>query len=144
MSTTTDHFALALQQLREHEKEALGNCRRCRPDSVDLARHVGQSEAYELAVAAVERYGEEARGMEEQAEYGTERDKQTARPLKSLKPLETCQACGGDIYPGQRVYVIDAHQYIIHASESCLAKYYAVDEMTIEEALGVELTKNPT
>ena len=55
-------------------------------------------------------------------------------PQEAL-PLEQCQGCGGEIYPGEDVYVVDG--YIIHARVDCLVSYVSPRYMTIEEALGV-------
>ena len=47
-----------------------------------------------------------------------------------------CEGCGGEIYPGEEVYVIDGE--ILHSEWECLMEYIGVRIMTIEEALGVE------
>ena len=54
---------------------------------------------------------------------------------KGVPPLEQCQACGGEIYPGEDVYVLD-DGYILHADRDCLVKYVAPETKTIEQALG--------
>ena len=54
---------------------------------------------------------------------------------QNVAPLQYCHACGGEIYPGEDVYVIDG--YIIHARVDCLVSYVSPRYMTIEEALGV-------
>ena len=56
-------------------------------------------------------------------------------PQEAL-PLEQCQGCGGEIYPGEDVYVVDG--YILHSDPDCLVKYIDPEEKSIEEALGVE------
>jgi len=55
---------------------------------------------------------------------------------QDVAPLEYCQGCGGEIYPGEDVYVIDGD--ITHADWECLVRYIDPEVMTIEEALGVK------
>lgn len=55
-------------------------------------------------------------------------------PQEAL-PLEQCQGCGCEIYPGEDVYVVDG--YILHSDPDCLVKYIDPEEKSIEEALGV-------
>lgn len=50
--------------------------------------------------------------------------------------LETCQACGEEIYPGEYVYIVDG--YILHNNWECLAWYINPEVKTIEEALEIE------
>ena len=47
-----------------------------------------------------------------------------------------CEGCGGEIYEGEDVYVVDG--VILHAEWDCLYQYIDPDFMTVEEALGVE------
>lgn len=47
-----------------------------------------------------------------------------------------CEGCGGEIYEGEDVYVVDG--VILHAERDCLYQYIDPDFMTVEEALGVE------
>lgn len=47
-----------------------------------------------------------------------------------------CEGCGGEIYEGEDVYVVDG--VILHADWDCLYQYIDPEFMTIEEALGVE------
>ena len=47
-----------------------------------------------------------------------------------------CEACGGEIYEGEDVYVVDG--VILHAEWDCLHQYIDPDFMTVEEALGVK------
>ena len=47
-----------------------------------------------------------------------------------------CEGCGGEIYPGEDVYVVDG--VILHAEWDCLVQYIDPEVKTIEEALGVE------
>ena len=47
-----------------------------------------------------------------------------------------CEGCGGEIYPGEDVYVVDG--VILHAEWECLVQYIDPEVKTIEEALGVE------
>jgi len=56
--------------------------------------------------------------------------------LGKLEPLEECQGCGGDIFPGEEVYILDG--YIIHADLDCLKSYVAPETKTIEEALKIK------
>lgn len=53
------------------------------------------------------------------------------------KVMAECQGCGGEIYPGEDVYVIDG--YIIHATVDCLISFVKPGYMKIEEALGVQV-----
>ncbi len=50
--------------------------------------------------------------------------------------LAYCEGCGGEIYEGEDVYVVDG--VILHAEWECLVQYIDPDFMTVEEALGVE------
>jgi len=50
--------------------------------------------------------------------------------------LAYCEGCGGEIYEGEDVYVVDG--VILHAELDCLYQYIDPDFMTVEEALGVE------
>ncbi len=50
--------------------------------------------------------------------------------------LANCEACSGEIYPGEYVYVLN--ECIVHADVNCLLAYLDLKAMTIEEALGVE------
>ena len=69
-----------------------------------------------------------------------DRFSQGRRDPAETSPLETCQACGGDIYPGEDVYVVDG--YILHHDPECLLGYALesgmLGEMTIGEALEVK------
>jgi len=51
--------------------------------------------------------------------------------------LATCEACGGEIYPGESVYVADGN--VFHCDAGCLISYLLengwLGEMSIEEAL---------
>jgi len=47
-----------------------------------------------------------------------------------------CEGCGGEIYEGEEVYVVDGE--ILHAEWECLVQYIDPELMTVEEALGVE------
>lgn len=53
---------------------------------------------------------------------------------QSVAPLETCEACGGEIYPGEDVYVVNGD--ILHNDWECLVRYINPEVMTVEEALG--------
>lgn len=59
---------------------------------------------------------------------------------QDVAPVEFCEACGGEIYPGEDVYVLDG--YIFHRDPDCLLIYMLesgmLGEMTIEDALGVQ------
>ena len=55
---------------------------------------------------------------------------------QDVAPLEQCQSCGGEIYPGENVYVVDG--YILHAERECLARHINLEVMAVEEALGVK------
>ena len=48
-----------------------------------------------------------------------------------------CEGCGGEIYEGEEVYVVDG-EVLLHAEWECLVKYIGPKLMTVEEALGVE------
>ena len=48
-----------------------------------------------------------------------------------------CEGCGGEIYEGEDVYVVDG--VILHAEWDCLYQYIDPGFMTVEEALGVEV-----
>lgn len=54
--------------------------------------------------------------------------------------LATCKACGGEIYPGESVYVLNG--YIFHCDLDCLLEHMLelgmVERMDIEDALGVQ------
>ena len=50
--------------------------------------------------------------------------------------LAYCEGCGGEIYEGEDVYVVDG--VILHAEWDCLYQYIDPDFMTVEEAFGVE------
>lgn len=54
--------------------------------------------------------------------------------------MAECAGCGGEIYPGEDVYVLDG--YIFHRDPDCLLIYMLesgmLGEMTIEDALGVQ------
>lgn len=56
---------------------------------------------------------------------------------QDAEPLEQCQACGGEIYPGEDVYLVNGH--ILHNDWDCLLRYIAPETKTIEEALGLEV-----
>lgn len=56
---------------------------------------------------------------------------------QNVAPLEQCQACGREIYPGEDVYILDG--YIIHATVDCLISFVKPGYMKIEEALGVQV-----
>ena len=45
-----------------------------------------------------------------------------------------CFACGGEIYEGEYIYVVDG--FIIHRNSECLLKHVDPIEETVEEALG--------
>ncbi len=47
-----------------------------------------------------------------------------------------CEGCGGEIYQGEDVYVVD--DVILHAEWDCLYQYIDPKLKTVEEALGVE------
>jgi len=47
-----------------------------------------------------------------------------------------CKGCGGEIYEGEDVYVVDG--LILHAEWDCLYQYIDPKLKTVEEALGVE------
>jgi len=49
------------------------------------------------------------------------------------QPLELCQGCGKEIYPGETVYVVD--DYVMHNDITCLIQFVAPEVKTIEEAL---------
>lgn len=55
---------------------------------------------------------------------------------QSANVMAYCEGCGGEIYEGQDVYVVDNE--ILHAEWDCLMQYIEPEHMTIEEALGVE------
>ena len=48
-----------------------------------------------------------------------------------------CEGCGGEIYEGEDVYVVEDGE-ILHAEWECLVQYIDPEVKTIEEALGVE------
>jgi hypothetical protein len=48
-----------------------------------------------------------------------------------------CEGCGGEIYEGEDVYVVEGE--ILHAEWKCLVQYIDPEVKTIEEALGVEV-----
>jgi len=50
--------------------------------------------------------------------------------------LVYCEGCGGEIYEGEDVYVVDGA--ILHAELDCLYQYIDPELKTVEEALGVE------
>jgi len=50
--------------------------------------------------------------------------------------MANCEGCGGEIYEGEDVYVVDG--VILHAEWDCLYQYIDPEFMTVEEALGVE------
>lgn len=59
------------------------------------------------------------------------------RPDPAEAPaLAHCAGCGGEIYPGEDVYVVDGE--ILHNEWECLVRYIDPEVKTIEEALGVE------
>lgn len=47
-----------------------------------------------------------------------------------------CEACGGEIYAGDYVYVVG--NCILHDDWDCLIRFIDPESMTIEEALGVK------
>ena len=47
-----------------------------------------------------------------------------------------CEGCGGEIYEGEDVYVVDG--VILHAEWDCLYRYIDPELKTVEEVLGVE------
>jgi len=51
--------------------------------------------------------------------------------------LAYCEGCGGEIYQGEEVYVVEGD--ILHAEWECLVRYIDPEFKTIEEALGVEI-----
>ena len=55
---------------------------------------------------------------------------------QEAKTMCYCQGCGGNIYPGEDVYVIDGD--ITHNDWECLVQYIDPVVKTIEEAMGVE------
>lgn len=52
------------------------------------------------------------------------------------KVVAYCEGCGGEIYPGEDVYVYDGA--ILHNNLDCLRDFLIIEIMTVEEALGVE------
>lgn len=50
--------------------------------------------------------------------------------------MTCCEGCGGEIYQGEDVYVVDG--VILHAEWDCLYQYIDPKLKTVEEALGVE------
>lgn len=56
--------------------------------------------------------------------------------LQDAEILTYCEGCGGEIYEGEDVYVVEGE--ILHAEWECLAQYIDPEVKTIEEALGVE------
>jgi len=53
---------------------------------------------------------------------------------QDVAPLEYCQGCGKEIYPGEEVYVT-SDGYILHCDEDCVIRFVNPQIMTIEEAL---------
>jgi len=47
-----------------------------------------------------------------------------------------CEGCGGEIYEGEDVYVVDG--VILHAEWDCLYQYIDPELKTVEEVLGVK------
>jgi hypothetical protein len=52
------------------------------------------------------------------------------------KVMAICPGCGGEIYEGETVYVVNGT--ILHEDSSCVRNYIQPDVMSIEQALGVE------
>ena len=52
------------------------------------------------------------------------------------KVMAECAGCGGEIYEGEDVYVVE--NAILHADWDCLYQYINPEFMTVEEALGVK------
>ena len=50
---------------------------------------------------------------------------------QDAEPLGRCDGCGREIYPGALVHVFDGD--IIHASYSCLRRYFNLASTSIEE-----------
>ena len=55
---------------------------------------------------------------------------------QDVEPLETCQACGAEIYPGDEVWVVDGYAICEHGP--CLEGLLKPQRMTIEQFLEVE------
>lgn len=55
---------------------------------------------------------------------------------QNAKVMAYCEGCGGEIYEGEDVYVVNGE--ILHDDWECLVQYIDPDVKTIEEALGVE------
>jgi len=53
------------------------------------------------------------------------------------KIMAECQGCGGEIYEGEDVYVLDDGS-ITHGDWECLYRYLDPQYMAVEEALGVK------
>lgn len=51
------------------------------------------------------------------------------------KVMAYCEGCGGEIYQGERAYVVNGD--IIHAKWECLEDYIEPICVNVEEALGV-------
>lgn len=54
---------------------------------------------------------------------------------QNAKVMAYCEGCGGEIYEGEDVYVVNGE--ILHDDWECLVQYIDPDVKTIEEALGV-------
>ncbi len=54
---------------------------------------------------------------------------------QDAKVMAECEACGGEIYEGEEVYMVNGE--ILHADLDCLKSFVNPDLMAIEEALGV-------
>jgi hypothetical protein len=68
-------------------------------------------------------------------ETGLDRFSQGIPDPQEGRVLGTCEACGGEIYEGEEVFVINGN--IIHADWECLQEYIGPAIMSIEDALGV-------
>lgn len=51
---------------------------------------------------------------------------------QNQEPVSRCYSCGGEIYAGEEVYVIDEN--IVHFEMNCLLNYPNLEICTIEEA----------
>ncbi len=52
------------------------------------------------------------------------------------KVMAECAGCGGEIYAGDFVYVLDGD--IVHSDVDCLLSYLDLEMIPVEEALGVK------
>ncbi len=71
--------------------------------------------------------------MMSRAEYLEYHESEMELRMGQAEPLEQCQACGGEIYAGQKVWVVDNRA--IHARQACLAVLVGLGEMTVESWL---------